>query len=90
MQKSWQKFVNGKNGEPVMWQRPNLPLFIWAFCFIIGHSVADQALHQALSIAGTVSLTIWAIAEIGWGTSYFRRALGVAIFANIVITQVFK
>jgi hypothetical protein len=84
MQRMWQKFVNGKDGRPVIWQPPNLPIVLWAACRVAAHFTHTKPLHDTLDLMGTIALLVWAMSEIGWGASYFRQSLGLVIFGVTV------
>ena len=87
MQKAWRSFINGKDGEPVLWQRPNAPIIVWAAAAIIAKFVHATPWHSVVSIIGTIALAVWAIMEIGWGASYFRRALGAIVLIYTVLSR---
>jgi hypothetical protein len=88
MQKAWRTFVNGKDGEPVLWQRPNAPIILWAAATIVAKFVHASSWHAVVSGIGTIALAIWAILEIGWGASYFRRVLGVLVLAYTILSRI--
>jgi hypothetical protein len=89
MQKTWRKFVYGKDGTPVMWQRPNLALILWFVFSLSAHFIHANPWHRWLSGAGAVSLALWALLELIWGASYFRRTLGGLVLAYTILTRLF-
>jgi hypothetical protein len=65
------------NGHVVIWQAPNLPLWIWIICAIF--ELPLRGLPQSvLAMIGTAALGIWGVQEAKSGDSRFRRLLGVA------------
>jgi hypothetical protein len=77
------KLFREKNGRIVIVQWPNLPLWVW-----IATSILRLFLHSGardiVGAIGTVALGVWAVLEIGWGQSLFRRLLGSAVLIGIV------
>jgi hypothetical protein len=75
-------FRNPKTDEVVVWQMPNLPL--WLF-FIA--SALRRLLHPAgtlgvaIAIVAGISLVVWAVLEVVKGESPFRRVLGAVVLA---------
>jgi hypothetical protein len=87
MQNAWRSFVNGPDGKPVMWQRPNVPIILW-FVFGVGaHFIHASAWPTWLSVISALSLLIWALLEIIWGASYFRRTLGGVVLTYTILSR---
>jgi hypothetical protein len=87
MQNAWHKFVDGKDGKPVLWQRPNAPIIVWAAAAIIAKFGRASSWHVIISGVGTIALAVWAILEIGWGASHFRRTLGALVLAYTILSR---
>ena len=81
-------FRNPRTGELAIAQLPNLPLWIFIAASAV-RIVADPAgvAGTVVSVVGAVALIWWAIAEIGWGDSLFRRILGAAVLAGMVVSR---
>lgn len=84
-------FRNPETSDLVVIQVPNLPL--WSF---IAASAADLLLNPhgsvgaAISVVSSVSLAVWAVAELARGASPFRRVLGAVILAGMVAGLVLR
>ena len=87
MQNLWDKFVDGKDGKPVIAQRPNLPIILWAVFTLLAKFMHTSPWHGLFEVASSVSLAVWAILEIGWGASYFRRTLGALVLAFAIASR---
>lgn len=72
-------FFKDKNGEVVIFQKPNWLLYCWAIISVINFFIKDDQLSKILSSFSTILLIIWAALEIYSGRSPFRRALGVVV-----------
>ena len=79
------RFFRDRDGHLVVWQWPNLPLWLW-----IGATALRLLLHPtggfrtALDVVGTAALVIWSVLEIASGASPFRRVLGAVVLLGIV------
>jgi hypothetical protein len=73
------RFVTDKDGHVVMWQKPNAPLVIWIVFTLLAH-VFHPGLPRSLSqLIAHLAIVIWALLELFWGASYFRRTLGIIV-----------
>jgi hypothetical protein len=79
------KFFSDKHGHIVITQKPNLPLVVWAVTALLAHIVPETALAHGFQVASRTALLIWAVEEIGWGDSYFRRLLGTLVLTWSVV-----
>ncbi|HMH31026.1 MAG TPA: hypothetical protein VK534_00940 [Methylomirabilota bacterium] len=75
----YNKFWKDKNGKVVAWQWPNLPLWVWIATTGLGFVLPAGGIANAVSLAGKAAIIIWALIEIIWGASYFRRLLGLIV-----------
>jgi hypothetical protein len=73
-----------KDGHLVIWQWPNVPLWIWIASAILGR-FASGGLGTAVHVIGAVALAVWAVMEIGWGVNPFRRIVGGVVLAAMVV-----
>ena len=46
--------------------------------------------HAVVSVIFYLALIVWACLEISSGANWFRRGLGIAVLAYILITQVLR
>jgi hypothetical protein len=77
-------FEDRKTGRLVLWQWPNIPLWVWIASMVVGRFVSG-GIATAVGAVGSVALAIWAVLEIGWGVNPFRRILGGLVLAAIVV-----
>jgi hypothetical protein len=80
------RFIRDKSGRIVVWQTPNLPLIGW-FVFMVVARFADGNLRTGLQLGSTILLLVWAFLEIVKGVNYFRRLLGLFVFALTVMSH---
>lgn len=78
-------FFRDKDGKVVVGQKPNIFIIVWAVCSILNLCSYNRAVSKTLFITGTLSLVIWAVLEVGWGASYFRRTLGTLVLVVVVL-----
>ncbi|MCA9318616.1 hypothetical protein KDA06_03165 [Candidatus Saccharibacteria bacterium] len=71
-------FVHDKKGNVVMWQWPNFQLWLWLGLSVMARLTSDT-LHSVFSYLSFVALLVWALFEVFWGDSPFRRVLGAVI-----------
>lgn len=86
---SWQAFISAsfkdKNGNVVVFQRPNAPIVIWFICTVLNKFITQATVHRVLEITGLAALLVWAWLEIAYGANYFRRALGTLVFISAIM-----
>jgi len=77
------RFFRDRDGDLAIWQRPNLPLIGWAAATatqrFVWHNAGLELLAQSL-------LFTWAYLELADGASCFRRLLGAAVIAGLVVS----
>ena len=73
------RFLSNTDGDLVLWQRPNVPLILWAVFTVLGFVFHTGHPHLIAHLIARVALVIWAILEVFWGASPFRRTLGVIV-----------
>lgn len=71
-------FEDRKTGRLVLWQMPNVPLWVWIASMIVRLPLHD-APRTVVSVVGSLALATWAVMEVGWGVNPFRRMLGAAV-----------
>jgi hypothetical protein len=73
-----------RTGKRVVVQVPNVPLLVW-----VATVVLRRFWHPgALDVIGTTALVVWAGDEVARGVNPFRRLLGAAVLAALVIRWV--
>jgi hypothetical protein len=73
------KLLNDKNGNIVLWQAPNLPLWGWFVFMALSKLLGHGTLKTTTGYLSFVFLVIWSALEIAQGASYFRRFLGAIV-----------
>lgn len=73
------RFVSNKQGQVVLWQSPNAPLLAWLIFTLLGMVLHDGSHRSIVHIAAHIAIIIWALLEVFWGASPFRRTLGVIV-----------
>lgn len=87
-QDAWDKFWKDKDGNVIVWQRPNWWLLGWALITIVSLFL-NGTLSNILWYVALVVLAIWSLLEIFKGVNYLRRTLGVVVLILIVLA-IFK
>lgn len=78
-----------KDGKYIIFQYPNLPLWVAIFAFALRLIVKNQPFYNILDFVFNGSILIWAILEIFWGVNLFRKIFGAVIFLLIIYGLVF-
>ena len=73
------KFWNDKDGNIVVWQKPNLFLWGWFICFLLTFFLPNGQLLDIVNMVGRISILVWAALELFLGVNYFRRLLGLLV-----------
>lgn len=77
-----------KTDHIVLWQTPNLPIFVWLAATILGKLIEQGTPHKILGVVAFGAIFTWAWLELTDGTNYFRRALGLAVLIFSIYNQV--
>jgi hypothetical protein len=80
-------FFRDKNGNIVIVQPPNLPIYIWSIASAFKLLFPTGAINGGLDLVATISLFIWSVAELFQGDSYFRRTLGALVLMGMIISK---
>jgi hypothetical protein len=78
------KFFKDKNERVVIWQWPNIYLWLWLGLYAASKVINDSETKQGFQLVGNAVLLTWAIKEIWQGESYFRRLLGVLVGVSTI------
>jgi hypothetical protein len=80
----WDKFWKDKDGNVVVYQRPNIWLISWVVLTLLSLFL-NGAVSSYLWWLALVSLTIWSLLEIFKGVNYLRRLLGVIVLVLTIM-----
>jgi hypothetical protein len=84
-------FRNPKTGELAIAQVPNVPLAIFLVTAVVRWTLHPTGtVGTVVTVIGAAGLLWWAVGEIGWGDSLFRRFLGAAVLIGTVGMWVFR
>jgi hypothetical protein len=81
----------GQRGWPARFplvQFPNAPLIVALVAGVVAR-VAEGGVRDGARAVSAVALIMWALMEIVRGVNWFRRGLGVAVLAFVVVSRVF-
>jgi hypothetical protein len=82
-----ERFWQDKYNKLAIWQRPNIPLIIWLAAFVLMIILPDGPIERGVSFIFEVAV-VWAVMEVGWGASYFRKLLGVCVLLLIATSYI--
>lgn len=84
----WALAVKDKNGNVKLWQRPNLPIIVWALSFLLSRTLPYGQLNFIAALVAFGSLFTWAWLELFSGINYFRRSLGLVVLIILIFSQI--
>lgn len=87
MIKNLDKFWKNKDGNLVIWQKPNLPLIGWFVFMIVAKLLPTGPMKNGTQFLSTALIFTWAYLEITKGDSYFRRVLGAVVLLITVLSH---
>jgi hypothetical protein len=73
------KFWQDRHGRFVVWQKPNVFLWVWIVATVFNIVLPDSTPERWLSTIGGLAILVWAVLELTRGVNYFRRTLGLCI-----------
>ncbi|MEI7819197.1 MAG: hypothetical protein WCI47_03710 [bacterium] len=74
------------NGKIVLVQSPNIPLWGWIVCKLLGYVPFLASAKQGLDLLGGAFLFVWAYLELTEGVNYLRRVFGLVMIVLISIS----
>lgn len=77
-----------KSGKIVIAQKPNLPIKVWFFAFLISKLPLPQILTEISSLIAFGAIFTWAWLEIFDGVNLWRRALGGIVMLFIIMIRI--
>ncbi len=83
-----QKFWEDKNGNFVVWQKPNKFLWTWFITLFIGWFVPLGWPQKLLAWISLIALVIWAFLEATRGVNYFRRTIGTLVLILLILVRI--
>ena len=83
-----EKFWHDKHGNFVVWQNPNVFLWVWFVTAVISFFMQTNSLEKIIGGIGLVSIIIWALLELFRGVDYFRRTLGLCVLLLILVSHI--
>jgi len=86
----WDKFWKDKHGKVVLWQSPNLPLWVWFGGTILGKLLPAGSLKSLAEIIAFGAIFTWAWLEISQGVNYFRRTLAAVVLAASLYSRLHR
>jgi hypothetical protein len=78
-----------KDGKFVIFQYPNLPLWVAILAYALRLFLKIQPIYNILDWVFNISILVWAILEILWGVNLFRKIFGGVVFALIIAGLIF-
>ena len=82
-------FRNPKTGELVVAQPPNLPLIVFLVAAVVRAVLEIRGTpNRAVDLVATAAIVVWAVLEVGWGDSLFRRLLGAVVLVGVLAGRV--
>lgn len=84
----WDRFWRDKDGRVVVWQSPNLPLWVWIISTVLSRVLPYGQLNFVAALVSFGSLFTWAWLELFHGVNYFRRTLGAIVLIASIITRI--
>ena len=73
-----------KNGKVIIAQKPNLPIIVWFFSFILSKLPIHPTLIHLTEAISFGAIFTWAWMEIFSGVNTFRRILGVIVIGTVL------
>jgi hypothetical protein len=83
-----EKFWDDKQGNFVVWQKPNIWLWTWIVTLVIGWFIPYGGFEKFVGLISLIALAIWAILEVYSGVNYFRRTLGVLVLLMLILAHI--
>lgn len=83
----WRRGQQGWPRRFVLVQLPNAPLLVGLGATVIAW-VTDGFVHDVARLVAGVGLAVWAVEEVVGGVNWFRRLLGAAFLALLVVRVV--
>lgn len=79
------KLFQDKDGRVVVWQSPNLLLWIWVVIKVVTLILNEGQISTGFEQLSTAVLFTWAVYELAKGVNYFRKFLGLIVLILIIV-----
>ncbi len=79
------RLFRNSEGSIVLWQMPNIWLWLWILATLANYIVSEGLLTLLLQALSMASIIIWSFLEIYSGVTPFRRIIGSILVAVILI-----
>ena len=84
----WLSIFKDKDGKVVLAQKPNLPIIVWFFSFILAKLAIYPLVTELVQYISFGALFTWAWLEIFSGDNLFRRILGTVVMVGLLYLSV--
>ncbi|HSW77821.1 MAG TPA: hypothetical protein VLG36_03420 [Candidatus Chromulinivoraceae bacterium] len=84
MKQKAESILKNRDGRIVLWQMPNLLLWIWIVLKLLTLGASSGRLHLALEQLSNAVLFTWAYLEIAEGVTVLRKILGSVVMTLLV------
>ena len=84
----WPSIFKDKDGKVVLAQKPNLPIIVWFFSFLLATINVNQMVSELAQYISFGALFTWAWLEIFSGDNLFRRTLGAVVMIGLLYLNV--
>lgn len=81
----WNSFFEDKNGNVVIYQRPNLLIILAAAASIFALMTNKGIIHTLAAWVAIITWVAWSALEVVFGDSYFRKTIGLLSLAVEII-----
>ncbi len=87
--KEWlDNFIRDKHGHIVLWQNPNIPLWLWFISTILSRILPYGQADFVASLVSFGSIFTWAYLEITSGVNGFRRSVGCLVLTLAILGRI--
>jgi hypothetical protein len=83
----WRRGQQGWPSRFVLVQLPNAPLIVGLVAGAAAAATARGTVHDVAVVVATLGVAVWAVQELLQGVNWFRRLLGAAMLAYLVVTR---
>ncbi len=84
----WKSIFKDKDGNVVIAQKPNLPIIVWFFSFLLGKLAIYPLVTELAQYVSFGALFTWAWLELFEGVNIFRRVLGAVVMIGLLYLSV--
>jgi hypothetical protein len=81
-------FLKDKHGNYAVFQRPNLPIIVWAVATVLRETLSYGQLNFIAALIAYGAGFTWAWLELFQGDSYIRQILGGIVMVMLIRSQI--